>query len=112
METFAWCTMTSHVHLIFRSVRKETKPEQLLGDFKRFTSKAIIKAIQDNPRESRKEVLLEQFRKAGARASNVTNYQFWRHDNRPIELWSNKVIDEKINYIHKKPCRRGLCFMG
>ena len=44
MEIFAWCIMTNHVHLIFRSIKGQ-KPELLLGDIKRFTSKAIIKAI-------------------------------------------------------------------
>lgn len=33
MEIFAWCIMTSHVHLIFRSAG-EQKPELLIGDFK------------------------------------------------------------------------------
>jgi REP element-mobilizing transposase RayT len=102
--------VTSHVHLIFRSTKKGVKPEQLLGDFKRFTSKSIVKAIQDNQRESRKEFLLDQFKKAGALESNVSTYQFWRHDNKPIELWSNKVIDEKINYIHQNPVEEGLVF--
>jgi hypothetical protein len=83
--------VTSHVHLIFRSAKEEEKPEQLLGDFKRFTSKAIITAIKANPRESRKEFLLEKFQKAGSMSSNVTNYQFWRYDNKPIELWSNRA---------------------
>jgi REP element-mobilizing transposase RayT len=97
MEIFAWCIMTSQVHLIFRSASAE-KPELLLGDFKRFTSKAIVKAIIENPKESRKDFLLEQFMKAGISSSNVNKYQFWRHDNKPIELWSNKVIDEKSIY--------------
>ncbi|WP_066631283.1 REP-associated tyrosine transposase [Labilibacter marinus] len=109
MEIFAWCIMTNHVHLIFRSVKGQ-KPELLLGDFKRFTSKEIVKAIIDNPRESRKEWLLEQFEKAGAKASNVSKYQFWRHDNKPIELWSNDVIDEKINYIHNNPVEERLVY--
>ena len=95
--------MTNHVHLIFRSAG-EQKPELLIGDFKRFTSKAIVKEIIENPRESRKEFLLEQFLKAGNKSSNVDKYQFWRHDNKPIELWSNKVIDEKIDYL---PVRSG-----
>lgn len=109
MEIFAWCIMTSHVHLIFRSAGSQ-KPELLIGDFKRFTSKAIIKAIIENPKESRKEFLLDQFRKAGNSASNVNQYQFWRHDNHPIELWSNKVIDEKIDYVHNNPVEGGLVF--
>lgn len=107
LDIFAWCIMTNHVHLIFRSVSNQ-KPHQLLGEFKRFTSKAIIQAIKDNPRESRKEWLLEQFIKEGSKSSNVKKYQFWRHDNKPIELWSNKVIDEKLNYIHNNPVEEGL----
>ncbi len=109
MEIFAWCIMTSHIHLIFRSA-KQQKPELILRDFKRFTSKVIVKSIIDNPKESRKEFLLEQFLKAGEKSSNVSKYQFWRHDNKPIELWSNKVIDEKINYIHNNPVEEGLVF--
>ena len=48
MEIIAWCIMTNHVHLIFRSINEE-KPEQLLGDFKRFTSNKIVKSIKENP---------------------------------------------------------------
>ncbi len=57
MEIFAWCIMSSHIHLIFRSV-EDQKPELMIGDFKRFTSKAIVKAIIENLKESRKELLL------------------------------------------------------
>ena len=58
MEIFAWSIMSSHVHLIFRSAGKQ-RPELLIGDIKRFTSKAMVKAIIDNPKESRKGFLLE-----------------------------------------------------
>jgi len=109
MEIYAWVIMTNHVHLIFKSVG-ERKPEQLLGDFKRFTSKKVVEAIQTNPKESRKEVLLSQFKKSANKSSNVNQFQFWRHDNRPIELWSNKVIFQKINYIHNNPVDAGLVF--
>lgn len=62
MDIYAWCIMANHVHFIFRSAKGQ-KPELLLGDFKRFTSKEVVKAITDNPRESRKEWLLEQEKK-------------------------------------------------
>ena len=81
-----------------------------MGDLKRFTSRETIKAIIDNPKESRKEWLLEQFKKAAGQSSNVNKYQFWRYDNKPIELWSNKVIAEKINYIHNNPVKEGLVY--
>lgn len=106
MEIYAWCIMTNHVHLVFRSTTSY-KPELLLGDYKRFTSRAIVKAIEQNPNESRKDDLLRTFRLEGSKASNVTNFQFWRHDNRPIELWSNYVIFQKINYTHQNPVKAG-----
>lgn len=109
MEIIAWCIMTNHVHLVFRSVKKQ-HPSLLLGDFKRYTSKQLVKAIQENSRESRKEFLLEQFKKAAAKSSNVKEFQFWRHDNKPIELWSNKVIWEKISYVHNNPIEAGLVY--
>jgi len=37
-------------------------------------------------------------------------FSFWRGDNKPIELWSNKVINQKLNYIHQNPVEEGLVF--
>lgn len=107
MEIHAWCIMPNHVHLVFRSVNGQ-KPELLLGDFKRFTSKAVVSAIKENAKEPRNKFLLNFFLKEGLKTSNVNQYQFWRHDNHPIELWSNRVIWQKINYTHKNPVKAGL----
>ena len=97
------------MHLVFRSIKGQ-KPELLLGDLKRFTSKISVKSIQENARESSKEFLLDFFKKAAEKSSNVKNYQFWRHDNKPIELWSNKVIQQKIEYVHNNPVAEGLVY--
>ncbi|WP_317190891.1 hypothetical protein [Flavobacterium sp. ALJ2] len=40
----------------------------------------------------------------------MKHYQFWRHDNKPIELWSNKVIQQKINYVHNNPVEERLVY--
>jgi hypothetical protein len=61
-------------------------------------------------RESRKEVLIKEFECSASKFSNVRKYQFWRHDNKPIELWSNNVIFEKIIYIHNNLVEAGLVF--
>ena len=53
---------------------------------------------------------MDQLLKAGSQSSNVKTYQFWRHDNKPLELWSNKVIDEKLNYVHNNPVEEGIVF--
>lgn len=109
MEIYAWVIMTNHVHLVFRSV-KDIPPGQLLGSFKKYTSKAVVKAIDKNQRESRKKLLLEVFKRNGAKNSNVKQNQFWRQNNKPIELWSRKVISQKIKYIHNNLVDQGLVF--
>lgn len=105
MEVYAYCFMPSHVHFVFRSASQD--PSGLLRDFKGFTARKLIDAIQENPQESRKEWLLWMMEKAGSKKSNVVKRQFWQQHNKPIELWSNKVIKQKIDYIHNNPVEAG-----
>ncbi len=102
LELFAWCIMSNHVHLMARATEQITLPE-ILRDYKKFTSKAIITAIINNTQESRKEWLISQFK-------TEKGIRFWRGDNKPIEFWSNSVIDQKLNYIHNNPVAEGLVF--
>lgn len=105
MEIYAWCIMPSHVHLIFKSTIQ--KPEELIRDFKSLTSKRMIALIKENPQESRQEWLLNSFKKAGQANGNNINNQFWQQHNKPIELWSAAVIDQKIDYTHNNPVVSG-----
>ena len=36
------------------------------------------------------------------------NYQFWTHENHPIEVFSNKFVKQKVQYIHNNPVRAGV----
>ncbi|GMN08187.1 hypothetical protein MTsPCn5_35760 [Croceitalea sp. MTPC5] len=105
MEVYAYCFMPSHIHFIFRSANED--PSGVLRDFKKYTSKKILKTIQNNQQESRKEWLMWMFEKAGKKKGNVSKYQFWQHHNKPIELWSAKVIRQKMDYIHNNPVESG-----
>ncbi|CAH8293463.1 hypothetical protein EV196_103179 [Mariniflexile fucanivorans] len=80
---------------------------ELLRDFKKHTSKKIIEAIENNPQESKRELFLWLFERAGKKQGNVSKYQFWQHHNKPIELWSDKVIKQKIDYVHNNPVESG-----
>ena len=102
LEIFAWCIMTNHVHLIIRA-QEGYLLQDILRDFKRFTSNTILKAIKDNPQESRKEWLLAQFKTEDGMC-------FWQSHNKSIELWSNELIDQKLNYLHENPVEEGLVF--
>jgi len=105
LEVYCWCLMPSHIHLIIRA--KDNNPEIVLGKFKEFTSKQLTKQISENIEESRKEWLLWMMKRAASKSSNVTNSQFWQHHNKPIELWTPEVIEQKINYIHNNPVVSG-----
>ncbi len=81
-----------------------------MRDFKKFTSSQLIKAIKENPHESRKEWMMEIFKTEGRKNPNNKNYQFWRQDNHPIELTSNKITDQKLDYLHNNPVKQGFVF--
>ena len=97
--------MPSHLHLIIRA--KENNPDVVLGRFKEYTSKKLQKEIEESQQESRKEWLLWMMERAGQKSSNVKHRQLWQHNNKPIELWSPDVIDQKVDYIHNNPVVSG-----
>lgn len=74
MSIFGYCIIPSHIHLLFRSEKGELS--ELIRDFKGFTARVLLKAIEENSQESRIEWLLWMFEKAGKRNSNVKKYQF------------------------------------
>lgn len=94
--------MTSHVHLII-GAKDEFLLQDIMRDFKKFTSKKVLSAILDNPQESRKEWLLQKFQSKGGNT-------FWGTGNHPIELWSSKVIEQKLAYLHNNRVEQGLVF--
>ena len=93
---YAWCIMSNHVHLIISS-KEGIKQEDIIRDFKKHTSKQLLKLIEENKQESRKNWMLWIFKKAGDRNSNNKNYQFCRQDNHTIELYKNIVMEQRIN---------------
>ena len=105
MALYAYCIMPSHIHLIFRSSKDD--PSGLLRDFKKYTSKKIMEAIEGNTQESRKEWLLWMFERAAKSNATVSKRQFWQQHNKPIELWSASVIKQKLDYIHSNPVKSG-----
>lgn len=88
---YCWCIISNHVHLVVSAKQSDTS--DILRDFKKFTSKSIVKAIADHPGESRKDWMLEIFSKAGKANSRNKDYQFWRQDNQPKELFSSSFTN-------------------
>ena len=104
---FAYVVMSNHLHLIVRT-DNENGLSGILRDFKGYTSKSIIKSIEDSQYESRKGWMLRLFKYYAKYNSNNTTYQFWQQKNHPVELQSPKWIQQKLNYIHLNPVRSGI----
>jgi len=102
----AWVLMTNHVHLIVTRKGKY-KLEEIFRDIKKFTAIKIIDEIQSNASESRKEWMIKIFKERGQANTQNEKYQFWKHGNHPIELDNNKIIDQKLEYLHNNPVEHG-----
>jgi putative transposase len=102
----AWCLMSNHLHWLISA--KNHDPSEILRDFKKYTSKKIITAIENNQFESRRDWMLRIFKEHGEKNSRNSNYQFWRQDNQPKECYSSAFILQKLNYIHNNPVVAGI----
>ena len=102
---YAWVIMSNHVHLIIGT--DDVKLQDIIRDLKKYTSKVIVSAIKDYPKESRKEWLLSIFEQAGKDNPNNHQYQFWQQHNKPIVLNNASNFEEKLNYLHENPVRAG-----
>jgi REP element-mobilizing transposase RayT len=106
LEIFAWVIMSNHMHILARSNTGDLSGT--IRDFKKFTSKAIVKVISEGAVESRKEWMLRLFQHAAKRQNKSGEYQVWTHENHAIETTTNKFIESKVEYIHNNPVRNGL----
>ena len=101
----AYCKMPNHLHLIMSTPNNHLS--DVIGDFKKFTSAKIVKAIEENVKESRRNWMLWIFKKAGENNERNNSYQFWQQDNQPIECSTEEILQTRMNYLHENPVRAG-----
>ncbi len=103
---YAWVIMSNHVHMLVAT--KGNPLENTFRDLKRHTSAKVLTAIEDNPKESRKDWMLYLFERAGAKNSHNNMYQFWQQHNQPEELGRESFdIQNVVDYIHHNPVKAG-----
>lgn len=91
LEVYAYVFMLNHLHLIVRS----PDVSGFLCDFKKFTSRKLIENISETePR------ILELFKVE-------KGYRFWKEDNQPKIIETEKFWWQKMNYIHNNPVLKG-----
>ncbi|SHF90846.1 REP element-mobilizing transposase RayT [Flavobacterium segetis] len=103
LEIYAYVIMSSHLHLLCKAVNGFILSD-VIRDFKKFTSKKIIKTIIEEP-ESRREWLLDHFSKACEHLKREQQFKVWQDGYHAIHIYSNSFIKEKITYIHDNPVK-------
>lgn len=105
---YAYVIMESHIHLVVAADPGSDGLSAILRDFKKFTSKKIIKWIDDNPKESRRYWMDVVFKYHGKYNHRNQTYQVWQQHNCPKVCELPKFTMQKINYIHNNPVKAGI----
>ena len=105
LEIYAYVIMSNHAHLLIRS--SEANLSKTIKEIKSFTAKKILESILLET-ESRKEWILNLFEFAAKQHKRNEKYQVWTHENHSEIIYSNKFMEQKINYIHDNPVRAGI----
>ena len=105
LKLYAYVIMTNHIHKIMSS--EEGDLSGLVRDFKKFTSRQILKSISENQQESRKEWLNMIFKYHAKYNKRAGVVQLWTHENHAVELNTNDKWDSRLKYIHENPVRAG-----
>lgn len=103
LEIYAYCIMSSHLHLLCKAINGFILSD-VIRDFKKFTSKKIIQTIIEEP-ESRREWMLDYFKKACEHLKRNQQYKVWQDGYHAEIVETNRFIIQKINYIHNNPVK-------
>jgi REP element-mobilizing transposase RayT len=101
---FAYVIMSNHIHLVAQSEHGDLSG--FIRDFKNFCSQKFLELLEGKE-ESRKDWMRMVFEYHGKNKSKQTN-QIWTHENHAEHIFSQKFIEQKINYIHENPVRAGI----
>ena len=92
--------MANHIHLISKT-KERNKLSQIISDFKKHTTRKIIKELEKDNRK----YILNLIKNSFARKKGYEN-QIWQRENYPELIISEKFLHQKINYIHQNPVKK------
>lgn len=105
LELYAWVLMSNHIHFI-AGINGDNSISDILRDFKKYTSKQLVKAIQENQQESRKEWLIDRLSFRAANDRRITNFKLWQDGSYIETISTYNFYEQKLNYIHMNPVRQ------
>lgn len=100
LKIYSYMILDNHFHMI---VSGENLTETI-GSLKGFTASEIIKQL----RVDKKDWLLNQLKYYKLKHKVKSSYQIWQESFHPQEIVSDEMFQQKLDYIHFNPVKRGL----
>ena len=96
---YGFVIMTNHLHLVWQ-IHGDHLRENVQRDFLKFTSQQILKELRNRSSSIQKHLLVN---------AKDRKHQVWERNSLSVPLWSDRVMWQKLEYIHENPVRAGLC---
>jgi len=96
---YAYVILENHLHLIAQS----SDISRDISRFKSYTSKQVIAWLVEN----RIKVILDQLAFYKKAHKIDRKYQFWQEGVHPELIQGEKMMRQKVEYIHNNPVERG-----
>lgn len=91
--------MENHLHLIASGSDLALE----IGRFKSFTARKIIDYLEEN----KINATLNQLQFHKLKHKNDRTYQFWQEGSHPELIQGEKMMIQKLEYMHYNPVKRG-----
>lgn len=99
LKVYAWVILDNHFHAV---VQSEDLP-RVMADLKKFTAGKLLKQFH----QERRGWLMELLAQGKAEHKTQSSYQVWQEGYYPKAIYSDATMQQKIDYIHANPVRRG-----
>lgn len=105
LAIYAWCLMPSHLHLIVRT-KEAGAPAYFERDFKKFTTRAILKTIEVEM-DFRRDWMLRHFEEYRKSLQRKERYHLWQDCSSPLRIDCKQpgLLLDRITHVHENPVR-------
>lgn len=102
LRIHSYVIMANHMHaVVFDTNGDSNNLHQTLVDFRKYTGQNLANYVDGKYSKAISLVL------RGEKLED-RHRRFWQSGWHPEEIFSNKFLEQKVNYLHDNPCRKGL----
>lgn len=98
-KLYAYVIMKNHLHCVVQS----DDLKKVIQSFKSYTARAII----DYFTERQNVDILRKLKQNKLSFKTKSEYQVWQEGSHPEEITTDAMMQQKIEYIHNNPVRKG-----